>query len=64
MQIEIGFTAFRLSDEKKLTEKEIFDLKGNKPDQATMRPGCVLACIDHVTDIERQMDEQTGEMTE
>ena len=36
----------------------------NKPDQATMRPGCVSICIDHVTYIERQMDEQTGEMTE
>ena len=23
--------------------------KKNKPDRATMRPGCVSACIDHVT---------------
>ena len=23
--------------------------KQNKPDRATMRPGCVSACIDHVT---------------
>ena len=22
---------------------------GNKPDRATMRPGCVSVCIDHVT---------------
>ena len=36
--------------------------KLNKPDRATMRPGCVSACIDHVTYMERQMDEQTGEM--
>ena len=35
----------------------------NKPDWATMRPGCVSACIDHVTYMERQMDEQMGEMT-
>ena len=35
----------------------------NKPDRATMRPGCVFACIDHVTYMERQMDEQTGETT-
>ena len=35
----------------------------NKPDRATMRPGCVSACIDHVTYMERQMDKQTGEMT-
>ena len=33
----------------------------NKPDRATMRPGRVSACIDHVTYMERQMDEQTGE---
>ena len=32
----------------------------NKPDQATMRPDCVSMCIDHVTYMERQMDEQTG----
>ena len=32
----------------------------NKPDQATMRPGCVSMCIDHVKYMERQMDEQTG----
>ena len=25
-----------------------------------MRPGCVSMCIDHVTYMERQMDEQTG----
>ena len=35
----------------------------NKPDRATMRPGCVSACIDDVTYMERQMDEQTCEMT-
>ena len=38
----------------------------NKSDWATMRPGCVLVCIDHVTYVwrlERQMDEQMGEMT-
>ena len=40
-----------------MTEEE------NKPDRATMRPGCVSACIDHVTFMERQMDEQTGETT-
>ena len=34
-----------------------------KHDWATMRPGCVSACIDHVTYMERQMDEQMGEMT-
>ena len=28
-----------------------------------MRPGCVFACIDHVIYMDRQMDEQTGEMT-
>ena len=33
----------------------------NKPDQATMSPDCVSMCIDHVTYMERQMDEQTGE---
>ena len=39
----------------------------NKPDRVTMRPGCVSACIDHVTyDIcmRRHMDEQTGEKTQ
>ena len=36
----------------------------NKPDRATMRPDCVSACIDHVTYMERQMDEQTSETTE
>ena len=36
----------------------------NKPDQATMRPGWVSACIDHVTYMERQMDEQTDETSE
>ena len=25
------------------------DGEENKPDQATMRPGCVSMCIDHVT---------------
>ena len=35
----------------------------NKPDRATMRPDCVSTCIDHVTYMERQMDEQTGETT-
>ena len=33
----------------------------NKPNWATMRPGRVSACIDHVTYMERQIDEQTGE---
>ena len=42
--------------EKKRKKKK----KKNKPDQATMRPGCVSMCIDHVTYMERQMDEQTG----
>ena len=37
--------------------------KENKPDRATMRPGCVFACIDHMIYMERQMDEQMGEMT-
>ena len=32
-----------------------------KPDRATMRPDCVSACIEHVTWIERQMDELTDE---
>merc|ERR1711911_253375 len=32
----------------------------NKPDRATMRPGRVSACIDHVTYMERQMDEHVG----
>ena len=35
----------------------------NKPDRATTRPDCVFAFIDHVTNMERQMDEQTGETT-
>ena len=35
----------------------------NEPDRATMRPGRVSACMDHVTYMERQMDEQTGETT-
>ena len=38
--------------------------KKNKPDRVTMRPDCDSACIDHVTYMERQMDEQTGETTE
>ena len=29
----------------------------NKPDRAKMRPGRVSVCIDHVTYVERQMDE-------
>ena len=36
----------------------------NKPDRAPMRLDCVSACIDHVINMERQMDEQTGETTE
>ena len=36
-----------------MTEEE------NKPDRATMRPGCVSACIDHVTYMET--DGQTDE---
>ena len=35
----------------------------NKPTRANMRPDCVFACIDHVTYMEKPMDEQTGEMT-
>ena len=35
----------------------------NKPDWATTRPGCVSACIEHVTYMERQMDKQTDETT-
>ena len=35
-------------------------LQTNKPDRATMRYGCVSACIDHVTYMERQMDEHVG----
>ena len=35
----------------------------NKPDRATMRPGRVSACIDHVTYMERQMDKQTDKTT-
>ena len=35
-----------------------------KPNQATMRPGCVSTCIEHVEYIERQMDALTDEMTE
>ena len=34
--------------------------KTKKPDRATMRPGRVSACIDHVTCMERQMDEHVG----
>ena len=37
--------------------------ESNKPDRATMRLGCVFACIDHVIYMERQMDEQIGGMT-
>ena len=37
--------------------------KVTKPDRGKMRPDCVSACIDHVTYLERQMEEQTGEMT-
>ena len=40
------------------------DAKENKPDWATMRPDCVSACIDHLTYLGRQMDEQTDETTE
>ena len=42
---------------------KIADVQINKPDRATMRPDCVSVCIDHVTYMERQMDEQTGETT-
>ena len=28
-----------------------------------MRPGCLFECIDHVINMERQMDEQTGEIS-
>ena len=40
------------------------DYRANKPDQATMRPGCVSTCIEHVKYIGRQMDALTDEMTE
>ena len=43
--------------------KKIFHSE-NKPDRATMRPGRVSACIDHVTYMERLMDEQTRKTTE
>ena len=40
----------------------------NKPDRVTLRPDCVLACIEfgakHVICMERQMDEQTDETIE
>jgi len=51
---------------KSKKKKEVITnlIERNKPDRATMRPGCVSACIDHVTYMERQMDEQTGEMIE
>jgi len=45
-------------------EKKIRRKARNKPDRATMRPDCVSVCIVHVTYMERQMDEQTGETTE
>ena len=35
----------------------------NKPNRAKMRPGCVSACIEHVTYMERQRDKQTDETT-
>merc|ERR1712074_430225 len=38
----------------------LVNLFKNKPDRATMRPGRVCACIDHVTYMGRQMDKQTG----
>ena len=38
-------------------------LSTNMSDRATMRPGRVSARIDHVTYMERQMVEQTGETT-
>ena len=31
------------------TYKRLMEKIKNKPDRATMRPGCVSACIDHVT---------------
>ena len=33
----------------------------NEPDRATMHPGRVSPCIDHVTYMGRQMDKQMGE---
>ena len=38
-------------------------IETNKPDRATMHTGRVSVCIDHVTYMESQMDEQTGETT-
>ena len=40
------------------------DLARNKPDRATMRPDCVFLWFEHITYIERQMDELTDESTE
>ena len=48
--------------EKREREKEKQRDK-KKPDQATMRPGCVSVCIEHVTYMDRQMDKQTDETT-
>ena len=44
--------------------KTFFPSKRNKPNRATMRPDCDFACIDHVTCIERQIDNQMGKTTE
>ena len=37
----------------------IYKQTKNKPDRATMRPGCVSACIDHVTYMYGQTDGRT-----
>ena len=39
----------RTYNQHKRTESRQNNVQGNKPDQATMRPGCVYICIDHVT---------------
>ena len=45
-------------DKDKETDEDRDKQKGNHPDRAMMRPDCVFACIEYVTYIERQMDEQ------
>ena len=48
-----------VTDGKKQGSRVMVRAEGsNKPDQATLRPGCVSLCNEHVTYTERQMDDQ------
>ena len=55
--------AFHFVNQKEKKNNRNQKTENNKLDRATMRPNCVSGCIEHVTYMERQMNEFTDETT-